>query len=140
MPDWPKEIRAAIAELALEPTREAEVVEEMSLHLRDRYDEMLSSGVDAEQAYRTLLQELNDGSLVRGLKATVRKADPPMATGKAGNERWFASLWSDLRYGARLLGKIQVSPWSRFSLLRWALARIRQFSSCSMPSACAHCR
>jgi len=105
MPDWPKEIRAAIAELALEPTREAEVVEEMSLHLRDRYDEMLSSGVDAEQAYRTLLQELNDGSLVRGLKATVRKADPPMATGKAGNERWFASLWSDLRYGARPLGK-----------------------------------
>jgi putative ABC transport system permease protein len=35
----------------------------------------------------------------------VRKAYPPVATGKEGNERWLASLWSDLRHGARLLLK-----------------------------------
>jgi len=64
MPDWSKEIRAAIASLNLEPMREAEVVEELSQHLRDRYDEMLTSGIGAEHAYRSLLKELNDGALV----------------------------------------------------------------------------
>ena len=44
MPDWAKEIRAAIAPLNLEPMREAELVEELSQHLRDRYDEMLAGG------------------------------------------------------------------------------------------------
>ena len=37
MPDWSREIRAAIASLNLDPAREAEVVEELSQHLRDRY-------------------------------------------------------------------------------------------------------
>ena len=46
MPDWPKEVRAAIAGLNLEPTREADVVEELSQHLRDRYDEMLIRGIE----------------------------------------------------------------------------------------------
>jgi hypothetical protein len=36
MPDWAKEIRAAIATLTLEPMHEAELVEELSQHLRDR--------------------------------------------------------------------------------------------------------
>ena len=35
MPDWSKEIRAAVAALNLEPLREAEVVEELSQHLAD---------------------------------------------------------------------------------------------------------
>lgn len=105
MPDWSKEIRAAIAGLDLEPTREAEVVEELSQHLRDRYDEMLTSGIDAEQASQTLLKELNDGTLVAGLKATLHAAHPPLSIGKDGNERWLAGVWSDLRYGARLLRK-----------------------------------
>ena len=54
--------------------REAEVVEELSQHLRDRYDEMLIGGVGADLAYQTLLRELNDGTLASGLKATVHAA------------------------------------------------------------------
>ena len=54
MPDWPKEIRAAIAPLNLEPMRETEVVEELSQHLRDRYDELLAGGTSAGQAYESL--------------------------------------------------------------------------------------
>ena len=105
MPDWSTEIRAAIASLHLEPTREAEVVEELSQHLRDRYEEMLTSGVGAELAYQSLLRELHDGTLVSGLKATVDAARPPLPVGKDGSERLFAGIWSDLRYGARLLLK-----------------------------------
>jgi predicted permease len=103
MPDWPKEIRAAIASLNLDPAREAEVVEELSQHLRDRYDEMLISGVGADLAYQTLLRELNDGTLVSGLKATVHPARLRLPVGKDASEPLFAGIWNDLRHGARLL-------------------------------------
>ena len=82
MPDWAKEIRAAIAPLNLDPMQEAELVEELSQHLRDRYDEMLGSGTDAEQAYQSLLKELNDGTLVSGLRASLRGVHPPLPVGK----------------------------------------------------------
>jgi hypothetical protein len=103
MPDWPKAIRAAIASLNLDPGREAEVVDELSQHLRDRYDEMLIRGVDPKLAERTLLSELNDGALLSGLKATVRTARPPLAVGKDASEPRLAGVWTHFRYGARLL-------------------------------------
>jgi putative ABC transport system permease protein len=105
MPDWSKEIRAAIASLNLEPMREAEVVEELSQHLRDRYEEMLISGIGAEHAYQSLLKELNDGALVSGLNAILPGAHPLLPIGKDERERVFAGIWNDLRYGARLLRK-----------------------------------
>ncbi|MBV8114290.1 MAG: ABC transporter permease [Silvibacterium sp.] len=105
MPDWPKEIRAAIASLSLDPAREAEVVEELSQHLRDRYEEMLVSGISSDLASQTLLQELNDGTLISGLKATVRAAQQPLAIGNDAGESRLAGIWTDLRYGARLLRK-----------------------------------
>ena len=105
MPDWSKEIRAVLAPLNLNPVREAGVVEELSQHLRDRYDEMLAGGASAQDAERILLAELNDGRLVAGLKATVPPAKPPFATGKDGQERFFAGVLGDLRYGARLLAR-----------------------------------
>ena len=36
MPDWKREIRKRLASLRLEPTREADIVEELSEHLEER--------------------------------------------------------------------------------------------------------
>jgi putative ABC transport system permease protein len=105
MPDWAKEIRVAIASLNLEPMHEAGLVEELSQHLRDRYDEMLAAGTDPKAAYEFLLQELNDGALVSGLKATLQTTHPPVPLGKDENSGIFAGIWNDLRFGARLLKK-----------------------------------
>src|ERR1700678_754266 len=105
MPDWAKEIRAAIAALNLETMREADLVEELSQHLRDRYDEMLAGGTDPKVAYESLLQELNDGALLSGLKASLQAAHPPLPLGKEENAGIFAGIWNDLRFGARLLRK-----------------------------------
>jgi putative ABC transport system permease protein len=105
MPDWAKEIRVAIAFLNLEPMREAELVEELGQHLRDRYDEMLAGGTDPKAAYESLLQELSDGALVSGLKASLQTAHPPVPLGKDENAGIFAGIWNDLRFGARLLRK-----------------------------------
>src|SRR5271156_776084 len=105
MPDWAKEIRTAIASLNLEPMHEAGLVEELSQHLRDRYDEMLAVGTDPKAAYESLLQELSDGALVSGLKASLQTAHPPVPLGKDENAGIFAGIWNDLRFGARLLRK-----------------------------------
>jgi hypothetical protein len=105
MPDWAKEIRVAIAPLNLEPMQEAEVVEELSQHLRDRYEEMLVGGTDAEQAYQSLLKELNDGTLLSGLRASLRGVHPPLPLGKGQTEGLPTGIWNDLRFGARLLRK-----------------------------------
>src|SRR5277367_1694640 len=103
MPDWPNEVRAAIANLNLEPTREADVVEELSQHLRDRYEEMLAGGVDADQAYRTLRAELEDGRLPKGLASTVARAREPLAAGSSGQKKLFGGLGRDIRYAMRQL-------------------------------------
>ena len=102
MPDWAKEIRTAIAPLNLDPMREAEVVEELSQHLRDRYEEMVTSGIGTEQAHQSLLKELND---ISGLQASLQAAPPPLPAGKDESEPLLAGIWNDLRFGARLLRK-----------------------------------
>src|SRR5271154_5820072 len=102
MPDWAKEIRAAIAPLNLDSMREAEVVEELSQHLRDRHDEMLINGINPEQANQSLLKELND---ISALKATLKPAPPLLPAGNDESESPLAGIWNDLRFGARLLRK-----------------------------------
>jgi putative ABC transport system permease protein len=103
MRDWSKEIEDAIASLNLSAAREAEVVEELSQHLKDGYDELLIAGVGEKQAYRTLMRDLTDGKLVAGLKTTIHDALQPVPVGREGREKLFAGIWNDLRYGARLL-------------------------------------
>src|SRR5580698_9497706 len=103
MHDWSKEIEVAIAPLNLSAAREAEVVEELSQHLNDRYEELLISGVGEEQAYGILKHDLTDGKLVAGLKATVRETSAPIPIGREKQERLLAGIWNDLQYAARLL-------------------------------------
>ncbi len=103
MPDWRREIRAAIAHLHLEPTRELEVVEELNDHLRDRTEELSAEGLSAQQIDETLARELHDSALISGLKATTPSAPAPVTVGRDDHESFFARLGTDLRYGARLL-------------------------------------
>ena len=44
MPDWNTEVRRRLAGLKLKPTRESEIVEELSQHLEDRYEQALRGG------------------------------------------------------------------------------------------------
>ena len=103
MHDWSKEIKDAIAPLNLSAAREEEIVEELSQHLNDRYDELLIAGTGEEQACRILMQDLTDGRLIAGLKATTNVAQRSVPVGAEGGEKFFAGIWNDLHYGARLL-------------------------------------
>lgn len=103
MPDWRKEIRAAIAQLHLEPTRESAVVEELNDHLCQRTEELSVEGLSPQQIDEVLFQELHDRALISGLKTTTPSAPACLPLGRDDGESFFARLGADLRYGTRLL-------------------------------------
>src|SRR5262245_11411675 len=107
MPDWKPEFRQRLAGLKLEPTREAEIVEELSQHLDDRYAESLAGGAIPEEAYRAALAELNEGAtLQRELRRVEREGAPePIALGTIERINMVTDFWQDLRYTARTLWK-----------------------------------
>ena len=75
MPEWKDEIRRRLANVGLEPTREAEIIEELAQHLEDRYSELLAGGTTDEQAYRVALAELSESELLaRELRRVERPA------------------------------------------------------------------
>ena len=55
MPDFKEEIRKRLAGLSLSPTRENEIVEELSQHLEDQYEQALRSAATEEEAYQAVL-------------------------------------------------------------------------------------
>ncbi len=107
MPDWKEEIRRRLAGLNLQPTREAEIVEELAQHLDDRYEESLSEGASPEDAYRAALLELTESDfLAEGLSRVERPVGrPPVVAGTRRRINMFGDLWQDLRYGLRMLIK-----------------------------------
>src|SRR5215510_13675959 len=107
MPEWKNEIKERLAGLKLEPAREAEIVEELSQHLDDRYAESLARGATTEEAYRAALAELSEGeTLQRELQRVELSVEQePIALGSTRRRNMIADLWQDLRYGARMLRK-----------------------------------
>src|SRR6266576_3430063 len=58
MPDFKSEIRTSLAALNLSPTREEEIVEELSQDLQERFEEALSHGASEDEAKQLALNEL----------------------------------------------------------------------------------
>jgi putative ABC transport system permease protein len=107
MPDWNGEVRRRLAGLRLSPTRESEIVEELSQHLEDRYEQALRGGADAEEARRAAIQELTESDLLaQGLRRVERPARlEPVVPGTPRRFGMLGDLKQDLRYGVRTLWK-----------------------------------
>jgi putative ABC transport system permease protein len=105
MPDWKNELAKRVAGLKLEPTREAEILEELSQHLDDRYQELVALGNSPQEAERIALNEISrHGLLVRQLRQVEQQIhSEPVPAGARGAKNLFTALWQDLRYAARLL-------------------------------------
>jgi len=102
MLDWCRTVRERIAELRLDPAREAAIAEELAQHAGDRYEELLSRGVSAPEAERSVLEELDRGKLIAALRPVLPPSKARLAPGS--DEPGVASgLWKDLRHGLRLL-------------------------------------
>ena len=64
MPDWTQHVRPRLASLRLSPAREAEIVDELSQHLEDRWRELRAGGASEDEATRLALAEFRDGDLL----------------------------------------------------------------------------
>src|SRR5215212_8556503 len=107
MPDWKVEVRSRLSRTGLAPEREAEIVEELSQHLEDHYEQSLASGATEDEARRSALLELKEGDL---LAHELRRVERParrdtVAPGSPGKRNMFGDIIQDLRYGLRTLRK-----------------------------------
>src|SRR5215468_4330616 len=106
MPDWTQQVRPRLSGLRLSPTREAEIVEELSQHLDDRYRELIASGMSPDEATRLALADFREGNVLAEYLAPLRQAHSPSTiTPGAPGGRLLSDLWQDLRYAARMLWK-----------------------------------
>ena len=93
MPDWAEHLRSRLAVLRLTGAREAEIIEELSQHLDQRYDELRAGGTSSAEARRLALQELADAETLRRDMSALRQAHvpPPITPGAShdeSNTRW----------------------------------------------------
>ena len=107
MPDFKIDIRTRLAELGLSPVREAEIVEELSQHLEEEYEQALSCGASEDEARQQALKQLSTPDLLaRELRRVEHRAPAhPVTLGTEEKVNLFADLWQDLRYAMRTLVK-----------------------------------
>jgi predicted permease len=106
MHDWQSEVRARLAPLDLKPEREADIVDEISQHLAERYREALSAGASSDEATRVALAEFRAGNVLAHQIAELKQAHAPAAvTAGAATGHLLADLVQDLRYAARAIAK-----------------------------------
>lgn len=106
MPDWKPHIRSRLASLRLSPSRENEIIEELSQHLEDRWRELVAGGASEDEATKLALALFRDGDLLARHLAPLRQAHAPepIAPGAPAG-RVLGDLRQDLRYAARTLRK-----------------------------------
>ena len=122
MSDWRDAIARRLDGLRLPPAREAEVVEELSQHLDDRYRELRSGGASESTARREALSELDDVDLVRELTGVEARAIEPLPLGSSTASGLLSGLWHDIRFGARLLVKERGASFVIVTTLALAIA------------------
>jgi putative ABC transport system permease protein len=104
MPEWKEEIQKRLASLKLEPTREAEILEELAQHLEDRYEELRAGGAMPQDAYRAALAELSESELLaQELRRVEGQVTRERVVPGAGRKNLMGDLWQDLRYSVRRL-------------------------------------
>lgn len=106
MPEWTRHVRQRLERLQLRPEREAEIVEELSQHLDERYEELRRSGASEIEAERQAIGELLEPAALARAMRTLRQANAPVPiTPGAPRGSLFRDLVQDLRYGVRMLRK-----------------------------------
>src|SRR5262249_32272210 len=101
MPDFRAEIRRRLATANLSPTRAAEIIEELSQHLEEQYEEALGGGASEDEARHAVLTDLKlPDSLGRAMKYVE-----PVQMGTGSKSNMLADLGQDIQYGLRILRK-----------------------------------
>jgi putative ABC transport system permease protein len=103
---WIHQLRPRLAGLQLSAAREAEIIEELSQHLDDRYEELRAAGLDVAHARRIAVEELDDhDALAREMRALRQAHVPPPVVEAPPRLGALKDVAHDLRYAARMLRK-----------------------------------
>jgi putative ABC transport system permease protein len=103
---WTREVRARLSSLRLSPTRETEIVDELSQHLEDRYRELTAGGASPEEARCLAVADFRSGNVLAQQMAPLRQAHVTAATTLAApTGHVLNDLWQDVRYAARIFWK-----------------------------------
>ncbi len=104
-PDWTIDLRSRLTDLRVADTRIDDIVEELSQHLDDCYDELVESGVPDGVARRPVLDELAAPHVLRRALAPLAVPVPAAAPvlGQVHTGSWLAGLTTDVRDGIRAL-------------------------------------
>lgn len=106
MPEWTEHLRARLASLSLNPARETEIIEELSQHLDQRYEELRAGGTSDANARRLTIEELLDRDALANHMRSLRQAyAPPPITPGAPTRFLLDDLCQDMRYTARMIRK-----------------------------------
>jgi putative ABC transport system permease protein len=106
MRDWTNDIESRLAELKLNPGREAEIVEELSAHLEQRFAELRNQGLDEAAAVALVREELiADEGLEERMRPLRQARSPQRVAAGAPRRALLPDLWQDLRLAARMLRK-----------------------------------
>jgi len=106
MSDWSEHLRPRLATLRLSPAREAEIVDELSQHLDERYEELRAAGNSEPEARRLAIAELLEpDSLARRMRTLRQARVPPPITPGAASGSFAADVVRDVRYALRTLRK-----------------------------------
>ncbi len=106
MPDWAQHVRPRLSSLRLSPTRENEIVDELSQHLDDRWRELIAGGASPDEAARLALADFREGNLLAQYMAPLRQVHAPQPITPGMPSRFLpGDLWRDVRYAARMLRK-----------------------------------
>ena len=134
--DWRDHLRPRLAGLRLSPTREAEIVEELSQHLDERYEELRAGGAGDAEARRLAIEELREpGALADHMRSLGQaRAPSPITPGTAWMLR--ARTW---KRGSNASPKrcSRAEPWSRRASMTYGAAWTAPFPT---PPRCASLR
>jgi putative ABC transport system permease protein len=104
MRDWAALLIPRLAPLHLSPGREAEIVEELSQHLEQRYEEFRMTGASESAATALAIEELATPDTLARRMRPLRQANvsAPVTPGSP-RRALLGDLAQDLRYAARVL-------------------------------------
>lgn len=97
MPDWRGALHDRLRGTPIDPAREAEIVEELSAHLDDRFRELTAEGLGDREADRAVMRELESLTI----PPRVYRAALPLGSKEGRN--LMANIWHDVKVAVRIL-------------------------------------
>jgi len=103
MPDFRRAVARRVSRLRLDPARQLEIVDEISQHLHDRYDELRVRGLSDADATHDALSEIPSlAAQLSGVEHPV-PLDPPVFA--SGGRTVIDALLRDIRYALRTFAR-----------------------------------